>query len=88
MQEECERVLGLYHSAVEIGEGRVRLEYLALNARGEKVWVENSVRVIRDHQGSPQRVLVGLLTSANTNRWRRCSVSHGRWRPLVGWPAA
>jgi two-component system, cell cycle sensor histidine kinase and response regulator CckA len=65
--EERERVLALYRSAVESGEEQIRLEYRALNARGETVWVGNSVRVMRDGQGRPQR-LVGWLTDVTEQK--------------------
>jgi two-component system, cell cycle sensor histidine kinase and response regulator CckA len=65
--EERERVLELYRSALESGQEEIRLEYRALNVRGEKVWVGNSMRVIRDAQGKPQRLL-GWLTDVTEQK--------------------
>lgn len=65
--EDRERVLRLYRAAVEGGQEQIRLEYRALNARGEKVWVENSVRVVRDGDGHAQRLL-GWLTDVSEHR--------------------
>lgn len=65
--EDRERVLTLYRSALENGQEQIRLEYRALNARGETVWVGNSVRVMRDCQGRPQRLL-GWLTDVTEQK--------------------
>ena len=67
VEEERQRVLRLFHSAVESGERQIRLEYAALNARGEKVSVENSVRVIRNDEGQPKR-LVGWLIDVSEHK--------------------
>jgi two-component system, cell cycle sensor histidine kinase and response regulator CckA len=54
--EDRERVLKACHSAIELGQERLRLEYRVLNAQRQPFWIEDSVQVLRAWGGAPRKL--------------------------------
>lgn len=66
--EDRERVLEACTAAVESGQESVRVEYRAVDVRGERAWVENSLHILRDGKGRPRKLLGRMVNLAEQKR--------------------
>ncbi|MGH7341029.1 MAG: PAS domain-containing sensor histidine kinase, partial [Candidatus Rokuibacteriota bacterium] len=58
--DDFDEVLGIWRSALEHGEDHV-FEYRALAADGREVWLQDTMRILRDAGGRPQHILGVML---------------------------